>query len=128
MQSPFKSDPRGLVQQFRKNYVNLFNLWTKGTRPAPQGLQLHRLAERPIRESEISEGLKQLLADYRAAHPDEEISLVKHMRIVNGTPELVVEDESDLPADQEFLSFSQTLTLNTVESSQVITELFIRRA
>ena len=127
MQMPFKTDPRQFLQQFRRNYVNLYNLWSRATRTAPEGLQLHRPAERPIRESEIPGALKRLVDSYLSAHPGAKLALVKHMRVVNGTPELVIEDESELPPDEEFISFSQTLTLNTADSSEVITELFVGR-
>ena len=53
--------------------------------------------------------------------------LLKYMRIVNGTPEVVVEDESGLPPDEDLLTLSQTVTLNSCDRLHVITDIFVAR-
>jgi hypothetical protein len=44
---------------------------------------------------------------------------------VNGKPVAVIEDDSDLPVEDRFLSISQTVTLNTARTVHVITDLFV---
>ena len=49
------------------------------------------------------------------------------MRLVNAKPEVVVEDESGLPPVEELVTLSQTVTLNTSDRVDVITDLFVAR-
>ncbi len=120
-------DPAAFVRRFHQTYVNLYNYWTNVTKSVPEGVELRTPQEHPLHESDIPESLKPLLANYRKSHPKERIELVKHMRTVNGSPSVVIDDGSDLPPETEFLTFSQTQTLVTAESFEVITDVFIAR-
>jgi hypothetical protein len=53
--------------------------------------------------------------------------LVKHLRVVDGTPELVVDDGSELPPDEELVTLSETVTLNTAERVRVVTDIYVAR-
>lgn len=117
-------DPREFVREFKKNYVNLYLLWTKVGK-IPEGVKLSTPAQTPLREAELPEGLRAELADYQKRHPNHRISLYKYLRTVNGKATVVVEDERGLPDDNRFFSVSRTLTLNTAELAGVVTELYV---
>lgn len=118
-------NPLDFVRQFRKNYVNLHNLWTRRGNKAPEGVTLRDPKQFGLNEKSLPEATRSLLAEYRKAHPGLKMAIVKYMRIVNGTPETVVEDDADLPPENEFLSLSQTVTMNTSDHVRVITEIII---
>ena len=115
-------DPRDLLSRFRATYRNYFAL---STTPAavPEGVVLETPVTRELTEDDLPEGVRGL----REAHPDERIVLLKYMRLVNGTPEVIVEDESGLPPVEELVTLSQTVTLNTCDRVDVITDLFVAR-
>lgn len=93
----------------------------------PEGTTLETPAQRPLSESDLPPALRELAAGYRKEHAGDEPVLVKYMRIVDGEPELVVEDEADLPPDDELLTLSQTVTLNDADRVHVVTDLFVAR-
>jgi hypothetical protein len=117
-------DPLELIRRFRQNYTNLFKLW-KTTGKTPEGVRLYTPQEEPIREDKLPEALQAQLQAYRKANPKQKISLRKYMRTVNGQPKLVIEDESDLPDEGALLTLSQTVTLNSAEAVEIVTELIV---
>ncbi|MDX6400573.1 MAG: hypothetical protein QOF27_1179 [Gaiellaceae bacterium] len=119
-------DPRDLLSRFRATYRNYFALSTT-PEAVPEGVVLETPATRELSESDLPEGVRRLLEAYREAHREERIVLVKYMRLVDGTPEVVVEDESGLPPVEELVTLSQTVTLNTSDRVDVITDLFVAR-
>ena len=119
-------DPLDLLSRFRATYRNFFALSATSVE-VPEGVVVETPATRELTESDLPEGVRQLLETYREAHPDEKIVLLKYMRLVNGEPEVVVEDESGLPPVDELVTLSQTVTLNTSDRVEVITDLFVAR-
>jgi hypothetical protein len=119
-------EPRRFLREFRRNYTNLYKLWVKGGRSAPEGARIHTPSEQPIHEAGIPDSIRAALANYRETHPGN-IEFVKHMRTVNGSPTLLVEDERDLPAEDQLITVSQTVTFNAADSVQVVTDLYVAR-
>lgn len=117
-------DPRELVRRFRDSYVNLHNLWSKESQ-RPQGVQLRTPQDAPIRESDLPEGVRNLLTDYRRQKPGAKIDLRKYQRLENGNPTFVVEGEDGLPDEDALLSLSQTVTLTTSTDIRVITDIVV---
>lgn len=118
---------RELVRRFRKNYVNFFRLWTQVQKKVPEGVTLRDPKREKITVAVLPEAVAAILAEYKKKHPDETLTIVKHMRAVDGKPQLVVEDDADLPTEDEFLSLTQTVTINTSEHVRVITQIFVAR-
>ena len=118
--------PNHFVRQFRDNYINLYRLWTY-TEKSPEGTVLHTPSEDPILEEKLPELLRTRLLEYKKANPDQEITLIKYMHIVNGVPKVVIEDERDLPDEQHLLVLSQNTTLNTNNDIEVVTDLLVAR-
>jgi hypothetical protein len=118
-------DPGDQLSRFRASYRNYYKLWTATS--VPDGVVLETPAERPLDENDVPEGARRLLDAYREQQPKERFVLLKYMRIVDGEPELVVEDDSGLPPDEELLTLSQTVTLNTSDHVRVITDIFVAR-
>jgi hypothetical protein len=119
-------DPLEFVREYRENYVNLYSLWTTVEKP-PVDTELTTPAETPIMEKELPAPLSSLLADYLKQHSEASISFVKYMRSENGKAVRVIEDDSPLPEEGEFLSLGMTTTLNTSQEGRVVTELFVAK-
>jgi hypothetical protein len=117
-------DPRAVVRQFRKTYVNAHALRKVAPMALP-GADLRTPQERPITEANLPQGLRALLADYRNAHPRARVTLLKYQRIENGKAISIVEDEAGLPDEDKLLSLSQTVTLTTSTEVRVITEIVV---
>lgn len=122
---PTAPDPGELLSRFRASYRNYYKLWTATS--VPDGTVLETPAAHPLGEDDLPDGARRLLAAYREEHPKEKFVFLKYMRIVDGFPEVVIEDESDLPPEEELLTLSQTVTLNTDHHVRVITDIFVAR-
>jgi hypothetical protein len=123
---PPAPDPVDLLLRFRAGYRNYHTLVANADE-LPKDVVVETPATRPLDEQELPEALRRLLEDYRKEHPDEKLELLKYMRLVNGAPELVVEDDLDLPPPEELMTLSQTVTLNTSETVHVVTDIFVAR-
>jgi hypothetical protein len=123
---PPAPDPVDLLNRFRASYRNYHTLVASTDEPSPD-IAVETPASHPFGEGQLPEGIRRLVETYRVDHPDEKIELLKYMRLVNGAPELVVEDDLDLPPTEELVTLSQTVTLNTSECVHVVTDLFVAR-
>lgn len=121
---PPPPDPGELLRRFRSTYTNYYTLWTE-TGSTPDGVELRTPERHPLAEHELPPALQEQLQAYRRAHPDRTIVLIKHMRSVNGSPRVVIEDERDLPEEAHLLTFSQTVTLNAADTVEIITDLYV---
>lgn len=108
-------DPRDVVSGFRTTYRNY-------STAAPR-----RETVASLDEAALPEGARRAFERYRREHGDEQLDLVKHLRIVNGTPEVVIDDDSPLPATPELLTLSETVTLTTDDRLEVVTDVFVVR-
>jgi hypothetical protein len=117
-------DAAALLRDFRDNYVNLYRLWGSGA-TAPPGVEIHTPTERPIESSALPEGLRTLLAVHRRSYPGETVEFLKYMRLENGQPVELVEDDQELPGEERLVTLSRTLTLLTHGTAQVVTEIFV---
>jgi hypothetical protein len=120
------SQPADFIRVFRHNYVNLYRRWNQ-TKSIPEGTSLHTPREEPIREEDLPDGLRTKLQAFRGIFPNKKIELLKYMRLVNGKPVVVIEDESDLPEEEHLLVLSQTLTLNTNDTVDITTDILVAR-
>lgn len=119
-------NPREEIRRFIKTYINYFNFWKKGD-ATPEEVTLTTPAKYPLREKDLPNSLKELIAEFRRSHPTKKIAFIKYMRSVNGKPELVVEDETGLPEEDNILTISRTVTINTADFVKVVTELFVAK-
>lgn len=118
-------DPRELLVRFRTTYRDYLVVRRAGR--LPEGVAVKMLEEQPLDDVELPESLRRQLEELRKEEPDVRYVLVKHLRVVDGTPELVVDDESDLPPDDELVTLSETVTLNTAERVRVVTDIYVAR-
>ena len=119
-------DPREFIRQYIKGYVNLRALWTR-VEKLPEDARLSTAAETPISAADLPERARALLDDFRAQRPKANITFVKHVRTVNGKPVQVVDDDQGLPAEDELLSLSHTVTINTSDYVRVVTDMYVAR-
>jgi hypothetical protein len=119
-------DPAQLVSEFRENYMNAHALQAIAADTIPPETQLVTPDERPITEEDLSQEMRQLLADYQQTHPAAIVKLLKYQRIENGQPLLIVEEKDDqLPEKDSLLSLSQTVTFLTGDEFRVITDIVV---
>jgi hypothetical protein len=123
---PPAPDPGELLSRFRATYRN-YSALRQAPDALPEGAVVASPTEQPLGEEQLPDALRDLLETYRREHPKERVTLLKYIRFVNGTPETIVEDESGLPPDDELITLSQTVTLNTRDVVEVVTDLFVGR-
>ena len=119
-------NPREFIRQYAKGYVNLHALWTKVEKP-PENVSLSTPAETPISAADLPEGARVLVNEFRTLHPETKITFIKHLRTVNGKAVQVVDDDQGLPTEDELLSLSQTVTLNTSDYVRIVTDIYVAR-
>ena len=119
-------EPVLFIRKLQQNYINYYKLQAATGQPV-EGVTVYHPKEKPILVKQLPPGIRAQLQEYKDNYPEQEIRLVKFMRSVNGKPELLIEDESDLPSESQILSISQTITVNTDELIRVITDLLIAR-
>lgn len=120
-------EPRELVRQFRKTYVNA-HARRKSAPATLSGTDLKTPKEKPIKEADLPKELRSLLADHRSRNPKTKVTLLKYQRIENGKPVTIVEDEAGLPEEDQLLSLSQTVTFASSTEVSVITEMVVASA
>jgi hypothetical protein len=119
-------NPRDLVRQFRESYLNVHEV-KKRVPSAFAKAEIHSPRQKPIKESDLPQALRELLREHRQAHPGQKVAFLKYQRLVNGEPVLVIEDETGLPDEDQLLTLSQTITLTTSQDAHVVTDVVVAR-
>ncbi len=119
-------NPREFIRQFTTGYVNLHALWTKVVKP-PESVSLSTPAKTPILAADLPDRARIVLEEFRAQRPRAKITFVKHVRAENGKAVQVTDDDQGLPAEDELLSLSHTVTLNTSDYVRVVTDMYVAR-
>jgi len=134
----FDVTPLALVRSFRATYTNLrrqpsvipspFPDRPGPPPPAPvRPVTVRDPATEPIDEGAMPEAARNLVAEYRSAHPGVQIEWERRMRADEAGPTLVVEDDRELPGEQELLTVGVTTTLVTSDTARVVTDVFVGR-
>jgi len=119
-------DPGDFLRRFRRSYTNFRARWNTPD-AVPDGVVLQTPDERPLSDADLPDALRGRLEAYRTAHPGQRLTYLKYARFVDGDPRTVVEDDAGLPSEQHLLTLSQTVTLNTSDTLQVVTDLYVLR-
>ena len=119
-------DPGDFLRRFRRSYTNFRARWNTPD-AVPDGVVLQTPDERPLSDADLPDALRGRLEAYRTAHPGQRLTYLKYARFVDGDPRTVVEDDTGLPSEQHLLTLSQTVTLNTSDTLQVVTDLYVLR-
>ena len=114
-------DSVSAVRSYRENYVNLYALWTNVT-GVPEGVDVKTPEEQPILDLDLSSALRDVMAEWEQSHPKTPLTPVKYMRVVDGKPVLVIEDDRPLPDENDLVSFSHTVTTTSTEAVSVVIE------
>jgi hypothetical protein len=113
-------DAAAHIRDFRNNYVNFNGLAKNKALPAVTSLLS------PSQQAILDVGLPPALLDAMAEFQKNNaggraLTPVKYMKIVDGVPVLVIEDESPLPAEEDIATFSHTVTSLSLGSAKVVT-------
>ena len=118
-------DPAAQIRDYRSNYVNISSL-VQQSKDAPTNLSLMTPDQQPIQNLDLPDALRQAMADFQANNPDgRPLTPVKYMKIVNGSPQILVEDDSPLPAEEDLVTFSHTLTAISLKSASIVTHQLV---
>jgi len=92
------------------------------TTALPTSTSLQSPSEKSIMDVGLPAALLEVMAEFqKTAAGGRALTPVKYMRIINGIPELVIEDESPLPAEEDIATFSHTVTSLSLGSAKVVT-------
>jgi hypothetical protein len=117
-------DAAAAVRTYRENYINFRTL--VGTETIPADFELTTPAEQPIEQLDIPIALREAMAAYQESHPKApQLFPVKYMRVVDGKPVLVIEDERPLPAEQDLVTFSHTVTTTSIDTMSVAVDQLV---
>jgi len=113
-------DPAAEIRDYRNNYVNISTL--AKTTDMPKSMSLLSPGQQSIMSLDLPADLRAAMAAFEKTNPDgRTITAVKYMRITNGSPDIVVEDESPLPNENDLVTFSQTVSALSAKSVSVVT-------
>ncbi len=115
-------DPVEMVRDFRANYVN-FSLLRGEDARILEGVEIVRPEHQPIEALPLPEDLLAIIKDH--GERSLQLTLLKYMRIENGKPVFIVEDERDLPDERSLVSFSHTVTVTRIDAVEIVTHLVI---
>jgi hypothetical protein len=118
-------DPAAQIRDYRNNYINISSL-VKQSKDSPTNLSLITPSQQPILNLDLPAALRQAMADFQANNPDgRPLTPVKYMKIVNGKPEIIIEDDTPLPAEEDLVTFSHTLSALSVKSAGIVTHQLV---
>jgi hypothetical protein len=119
------SSPLDFVRRFINSAVNFHVLWQKTG--VPPGVQHTTPAETPITDGQLPQDVRALVDQYRASHPGANVTWLKRMQAVDGNLRVVVEDERPVPAETALLTVSRTISINTSDTANAVTDVFVGR-
>jgi len=98
----------------------------KQSKDSPTNLSLILPSQQPILNLDLPAALRQAMADFQANNPDgRPLTAVKYMKIVNGKPEIIIEDDNPLPAEEDLVTFSHTLSALSIKSASIVTHQLV---
>jgi hypothetical protein len=119
------SSPLDFVRRFISSAVNFHVLWQKTG--VPPSVQHTTPAETPITDGQLPQDVRALVDHYRASHPGANVTWLKRMQAVDGNLRVVVEDERPVPAETALLTVSRTISINTSDTANAVTDVFVGR-
>ncbi len=117
-------DPAAQIRSYRNNYVNINTLAQSTATPASMSLMTP--SQQPIMDLALPAALRDAMAEFEKNNPDgRRLTAVKYMRITNGSPDIVIEDDSPLPAENDIVTFSHTVSALSVNSAKIVTHQLV---
>lgn len=117
-------DPAAQIRDYRNNYVNIHNL--AQTTEMPPSVTLRTPKQQPIMKVDLPAALRDAMAQFEKNNPDgRKLTAVKYMRTTNGNPDLVIEDDSPLPAENDLVTFSHTVSVLSSKTASIVTHQLV---
>ena len=118
-------DPAATIRNYRQNYVNIRRLIMNAT-DAPADIVLATPADKPIMDLDLPEGLRQAISDFQTKNlGGKPFQAVKYMRLTNGAPDIVIEDDDPLPPEDALVTFSYTVSAVSSTSASIVTHQLV---
>jgi hypothetical protein len=117
-------DPAAQIRDYRTNYVNISGL--AKTTSMPASMTLMTPSQQSIMKLDLPAALGDAMALFQKNNPDgRALTAVKYMRITNGSPDIVIEDDSPLPEENDIVTFSHTVSALSINSVSVVTHQLV---
>jgi hypothetical protein len=117
-------DPAAQIRDYRNNYVNISAL--AKTTALPPSMSVMAPTQQPIMNLDLPAALRDAMAAFQKTNPDgRTLTAVKYMRITNGNPDIVIEDDSPLPAENDLVTFSHTVSALSINSASIVTHQLV---
>jgi hypothetical protein len=118
-------DPVATINDFQSSYVNISTLLAQGT-GVPAGVNLASPQNQPILNLDLPADLRAAITAFQNSNPQAgSLTALKYMRTTNGNPDLVVEDDSPLPDQNNLVTFSHTVSTLWVNSVNIVTHQIV---
>ena len=118
-------DPAATISDFQSSYVNISTLLQQGT-GGLEGVKLLSPQDQPILNLDLPTDLRDAIAAFQNSNPTAaSLTAVKYMRTTNGKPDIVVEDDTPLPDQNNLVTFSQTVSTIWVNSVNIVTHQIV---
>jgi hypothetical protein len=92
----------------------------------PQGVTLLSPQDQPILKLDLPTGLLDAITAFQNGNPQAgTLTAVKYMRTTNGSPDVVVEDDSPLPDQMNLVTFSHTVSTIWIKSANIVTHQIV---
>jgi hypothetical protein len=112
-------DPAAQIRRYRSNYVNINSLAKTTTMPASMSLMAP--SQQAIMKLDLPPALREEMAEFQKNKASgRTVTVVKYMKITNGVPDIVMEDDSPLPAEQDLVTFSHTVSALSLNFAKVV--------
>lgn len=117
-------DPAAQIRDYRNNYLNIHNLAQTTSMPASMTLKTPK--QQPIMQVDLPAALRDAMAQFEKNNPDgRKLTAVKYMRTTNGNPDLVIEDDTPLPAEDDLVTFSHTISVLSSKTASIETHQLV---
>ena len=117
-------DPAAQIRDYRNNYVNINTL--AKTTAMPASMSLMSTSQQSIMNLDLPVALREAMALFEQKNRDgRRLTAVKYMRITNGSPDIVIEDDSPLPAENDIVTFSHTVSAVSINSANIVTHQLV---
>ena len=117
-------DPAAQIRDYRNNYVNINNL--AKTTAMPASMSLMAPSQQSIMNLDLPAALRDAMTLFEKNNSGgRKLTAVKYMRITNGSPDIVIEDDSPLPDENDLVTFSHTVSALSVKSVSIVTHQLV---
>jgi hypothetical protein len=124
MTNEWAMDPLPILRNARTQLVDMGAITGPLAVAAPDAeITTHATPE--MFEQAISEGLRDAVGQYRAAHPGRGLQLLRYIRAVDGKAEVILDAGAAVPEEMQLVHLTLALAAADVDDLRVIAEVLL---